>query len=461
MRSPHDIDNEEPLFQFDPFDEQSMTASSSIGTCTISTVALPKPMPSPDLSGESEMPNPSEAVGKGKARSTIPMPIRDSIAVYDLFDASPPSANATPSFGDFQSSSIAFSPISSGSSSSFEDRFRHCCLSIDSMEGMESPEGDFPSIVAPSSVKGKERESVPMLPPLTFSIMQLDYAQIISPSAGPSSYRALFSTPSPTVNLPSARPSSPRENSADRLPRFPPSNSISSMDHSQPVSHSHVTRSRSLSSLSQDLSPNIVSTTVGSQVTFGPSRSPSNISRQLLLDKKDNTDSHFLDSINRYPGPSAVRPDLISVRADSKAYLPAWYTVAKPLALSPQIAAHTATSAHAIGTLKGKARSKSSPYPISALDYVPIASSDIFQPIPIVIINYFDRVLPRELRLRILAALVELHEQDLIRSIADGRLTMAKATSSKGRWVGRDKGIRELFKLSRVCLRAHIRLIIY
>ena len=178
------------------------------------------------------MPTPSESVGKGKARSTMPMPIRDSIAIHDLFDVPPPSSNATPNFGDFQGSSIAFSPISSGSSSSFEDRFRHCSLSIDSMEGMESPEGDFSCIMTPSSIKGKERESVPMLPPLTFSVMQLDYAQIISPSAGPSSCGALFSPPSPTVNLPSGRPSSTRENSVDRLPRFPSPNSISSTDYS-------------------------------------------------------------------------------------------------------------------------------------------------------------------------------------------------------------------------------------
>ncbi|KAF8203999.1 RNI-like protein [Pholiota molesta] len=133
-------------------------------------------------------------------------------------------------------------------------------------------------------------------------------------------------------------------------------------------------------------------------------------------------------------------------------YPPAWYTVAKPLALSPTVAAHTVTAPNPspFGTLRCKGRSKSSPYPISALDFVPITSSDIFQPLPIVVVNYFDRVLPRELRLRILAALVELHEQDHARAIAEGRWTMAKATSSKGRWVGRDKGIRELFKLSRV-----------
>ncbi|KAF8963844.1 RNI-like protein [Flammula alnicola] len=137
---------------------------------------------------------------------------------------------------------------------------------------------------------------------------------------------------------------------------------------------------------------------------------------------------------------------------EPRSYPPAWYTASKPLVSSATAEARTAVAPNAspFGLLKGKARSKSSPYPISALDYVPVASSDIFQPLPIVVLNYFDLILPKELRLHILRALVDLHEQDYSRSIREGRLTMARATSSKGRWVGRDKGVRELFKLSRV-----------
>ncbi|KAF9055955.1 RNI-like protein, partial [Panaeolus papilionaceus] len=101
-------------------------------------------------------------------------------------------------------------------------------------------------------------------------------------------------------------------------------------------------------------------------------------------------------------------------------------------------------------SLKTKTRSKSSPYPTSALDFIPVTSSDVFQPLPLIIRNYFDLILPRELRLAILRSLIHVHEADLQRAIEEGRFNMAKAASSRGRWVGRDKGIRELFKLSRV-----------
>ncbi|KAF9469739.1 hypothetical protein BDZ94DRAFT_1151843 [Collybia nuda] len=108
--------------------------------------------------------------------------------------------------------------------------------------------------------------------------------------------------------------------------------------------------------------------------------------------------------------------------------------------------------------LKHKGRSHSSPFPISALDYVPVTSKDIFTPIPLIIRNYFDDVIPKETRLQILLSLVDLHETEFIRSVDDGRWTVAKASSLRGRYTGRDKGIRELFKLSRVS-KAWLRLV--
>ena len=84
------------------------------------------------------------------------------------------------------------------------------------------------------------------------------------------------------------------------------------------------------------------------------------------------------------------------------------------------------------------------------MDYIPTSSLDIYEPIPLVIKNYFDDELPKELRLRVFRSLVELHESDFQRMVADGKWTTSKASSSKGQWVGRAKGIRELFRLSRV-----------
>lgn len=455
MSTTHDIDNEESLFQFDPYDEQPTSASSSMYSRTI--VSLPKTMPPRDralTSPEADIDAMDHDGDKGKERSsTMPMPIRPSVATHDLFDASSPSVASTSSYGASENS-IAFSPTSSSgcSSSDFNNRFRHRTLSIDSMEGMQPSESDISSLRDSPPGKGKERESFPVLPPLTFSLMQLDYNQIVSSAPGPSSYGALCSSPSSTmVNLP---PSPNRTHASEPPLQSPPPESLPAKDQHN-VSALHVSRSRSLSNLSQQLSPLhgiVLPPTTDSGSLFGPPHPPSNISRQLILEKKDDNN---IEATDKSPESSAVRADLMTIGLkEPRNYPPAWYTVAKPLALGPTVAAHTVTAPNPspFGSHKGKGRSKTSPYPISALDFVPITSSDIFQPLPIVVVNYFDRVLPRELRLRILAALVELHEQEHARAIAEGRWTMAKATSSKGRWVGRDKGIRELFKLSRVCL---------
>jgi len=100
--------------------------------------------------------------------------------------------------------------------------------------------------------------------------------------------------------------------------------------------------------------------------------------------------------------------------------------------------------------LKGKSRSYSSPLPLSALDIVPSATTNVFTPIPIIPRNYFDEALPRELRLRILSSLLSLHEEEHDRIVREGYWTVMRASSSKNKWVGRNKGIRELVKFRRV-----------
>jgi F-box/leucine-rich repeat protein 2/20 len=74
----------------------------------------------------------------------------------------------------------------------------------------------------------------------------------------------------------------------------------------------------------------------------------------------------------------------------------------------------------------------------------------VFDPIPPFVLNYFDDVLPRELRVHILRSLITVHEADHARALRDGQWTVNKASSSKNKWVGRDKAIRELVRFSRV-----------
>jgi hypothetical protein len=64
----------------------------------------------------------------------------------------------------------------------------------------------------------------------------------------------------------------------------------------------------------------------------------------------------------------------------------------------------------------------------------------------------FDGMLPRELRLRIFGFLVQIYEEDHARRVREGRWTANKA--SKHKWVGRNQGVRELVRLTRVSIRS-------
>ncbi|KAG1886032.1 hypothetical protein F4604DRAFT_1877965 [Suillus subluteus] len=100
--------------------------------------------------------------------------------------------------------------------------------------------------------------------------------------------------------------------------------------------------------------------------------------------------------------------------------------------------------------ITGKGRSYSSPLPQSVFDIIPRGNSDVFAPVPLALQNLFDEALPRELKLQVFSALISLHEDEFELWKSSGRWTASKASSSKYRWVGRDRGMRELVKLSRV-----------
>ncbi len=103
---------------------------------------------------------------------------------------------------------------------------------------------------------------------------------------------------------------------------------------------------------------------------------------------------------------------------------------------------------------KANGRSYSDPFPLPhAFDVVSPNTSDAFVPITVINRpNLFDGILPREVRLRIFGFLVKIHEEDHARKIYEGRWTANKA--SKHKWVGRDRGLRELMRLRRVSIRS-------
>ncbi|KAH9004141.1 hypothetical protein EDB86DRAFT_3062473 [Lactarius hatsudake] len=114
---------------------------------------------------------------------------------------------------------------------------------------------------------------------------------------------------------------------------------------------------------------------------------------------------------------------------------------------SASLATRPAAEAH---HHKANARSYSDPLPFPrAFDVVSTDAADTFV-IPIVVPpNLFDGRLPREIRLRIFGFLVGIYEEDHERRVREGRWSAIKA--SKHKWVGRDQGIRELMRMSRVC----------
>lgn len=136
--------------------------------------------------------------------------------------------------------------------------------------------------------------------------------------------------------------------------------------------------------------------------------------------------------------------------------------------------------------LKAKGRSYSSPFPlstsgpISVLDIISTPQPDAFEPIRFDLNSgaeggeasdmedekkspLFDELLPREVKLTIFAWVVHVHEMDherLVNAGLDGidaknksgsvKWTAHKAGMGRNKWVGRDRGIRELVKLGRV-----------
>jgi F-box/leucine-rich repeat protein 2/20 len=104
-----------------------------------------------------------------------------------------------------------------------------------------------------------------------------------------------------------------------------------------------------------------------------------------------------------------------------------------------------------------KGRSYSSPYPLtsSVLDIIPPSTAELTLPITFELPCHFEDRLPHELKVRVFAALVRLHEEEHERVLESGSWTALKAASTRHRWVGTNKGVRELVKFGRVSHRIY------
>ncbi|KAI0784907.1 hypothetical protein C8Q75DRAFT_723349 [Abortiporus biennis] len=305
------------------------------------------------------------------------------------------------------------------------------------------------------SGKGKARDLPPSLPPLSFSPTEFVYGSAEWPSlAGPSSYDSTLSsdvdrtpsTPSATGSASSSFPTTPEGggNATDRVLIRPRS-----------LSNLSVRSRRSLSNLSVKL-------------RFGGAKSTGKLARKLF--KKGDLSSSppsspTSDLEEGFLVPPSAGSNLAhfntfgaSIRSSpwSRDFKPRT-PLATPVvetdiawgAIESTLRAPRPTDSSSLRT-KGRSYSSPLPLPASPFDIVPLAPADIFAPIPVVVPNYFDDILPRELKLHVLAILVKIHEEDHDKRVQSSRWTAIKASSSRNKWVGRDKGIKELFKLSRV-----------
>lgn len=309
--------------------------------------------------------------------------------------------------------------------------------------------------------KGKGRELPPTLPPLSFSPTQFSYETEWSSTAGPSSYE---SSGYSLMGDAESSPGSPSPSSIDRASDSTSAPSTPALSHAPTTGAprrrtiSNVSR-HSLRSLSTPSLPKM-------KAKFATSKGASGtLARKLLFKKSPPTSpraSHAdLDSTILDP---QVPADLTDLQFPSPGccVIP-WSREMQsrsPLA-SPVVEINTVWGVvdsqrvpRSSLPVRTKGRAYSSPLPLPSFnfdDIVPLAPADLYEvPPERDQTSYFEDYLPHELKLHILVALVDLHQAEFEKRVADGKWTAHKASSSRSKWVGRDKGVRELFKLSRV-----------
>ncbi|KAF7302940.1 hypothetical protein MKEN_01256500 [Mycena kentingensis (nom. inval.)] len=259
--------------------------------------------------------------------------------------------------------------------------------------------GGLPASSSSSSKgKGKEKEQPPTLPPLIFAPATFASwpASVAAAAATSPGTAAGIHSPVNLISVP--KPPAPAVSTSTAVSR-------------------PLLRRRSLPSLASSTTPN--------SPKSSKFRTKSTLARKLLFRKYDN------DSC---PTPPSSPTDGVSVDLGAGNCFAPWRNDSVFRLEYDSV------------VVPGKDRL----FPISALDLIHTVASDAFEAVPVEIVNYFDDVLPRELRVHVLMSLVAVHEADHARAIRDGLWTVAKSSSSRNKWVGRDKALRELVRLSRV-----------
>ncbi|EIN14424.1 RNI-like protein [Punctularia strigosozonata HHB-11173 SS5] len=297
--------------------------------------------------------------------------------------------------------------------------------------------------------KGKGRsEDPPVLPPLAFTPMEVGYGRIDWPSpssaSGPSPSSVgsgYLSTHHPVTS--EEHPSSPGSPCQPSIPR-----------HRRSLSDLSIHSARSLSALSLSKI----------RVKLGSSRK-SGTTRMALFGRPKGYGSPSNLATSTPGSPEIVNPEgipddtfTIEVGHGGGCFSPC----IGDLRVSPNIEGLITSvgespyppyrPSHEVAVLKGKTRSYSSPFPLSAAQspLLSVPAAEVSVPVPVPVHNYFEEWLPRELQLYVLSTVVDLHEMERRRLEGGKTWSVRRAESPKYRYMGRDKGIRELVKFSRV-----------
>lgn len=436
------VDNEDVLFSFDPFELAESSDQDAPSNLDILRNRHMEP-------GGQNDPEPSAMLGKGKGPS-LPMPIPAPFGRDPSVTVTLPPTIESPLEGTSSSSQLPFVSITG----------EHNIISLSpdkiSILGPEdrdiqlagsSSSDDCVFMNASLPGKGKAKDLAYTLPPLLFSTSDVQYRAIDwpspdpgspAPTAGSSSYGSTHSSP-PCAS--SHSDSQSPENSAQQLPGL---TRVPSRRRSLSNLSIHSTRSLAARSMSR------IKVKLGSA-----SKGTGNLARRLLFRNKA---SAATTSVDLSPAGSVSDPFLGDLTtAGQRNCLPAWknpeFQPCLNLELPSDARTHVQQSSEgpeSPNSITGKGRSYSSPLSQSVFDIVPRGNSDVFAPVPLVLQSVFDDALPRELKLQIFSALISLHEDEFQLWKSSGQWTTSKASSSKYRWVGRDRGMRELVKLSRV-----------
>ncbi|ETW86857.1 hypothetical protein HETIRDRAFT_377477, partial [Heterobasidion irregulare TC 32-1] len=279
--------------------------------------------------------------------------------------------------------------------------------------------------------KGKGKDLPPTLPPLSFSPTEFYYDDsfssptLTSADAGPSSFGSVYTAV--TGHDPTPAGVVLDDPSLSRAESIPVHIRIPSRCHSISDLSTHTTHSLPTQSMSQH------------KFRVGASKSPTALARKLFAKGGDQSDSPSSPG-SPITVEGVIDLDLDSATCGAGSCFGPWKLDSKSRAKD--------TSASF-----GKGRSYSNPFPLStAFEPIPPITTPVYTPAPIVLPRkHFDELLPHELQLHILVCLVDLHEEEQGRRERDGKWTVLKASSSKNKWVGREQGVRELVRLSRVC----------